>query len=247
MFNLFDQEKIILPWDFIKIPPLKEYSNGDIKLKINNPPLIRGYFVGLQYPNNDNWVLTKDGKLWMSLTPMELESHLPHVDAATGHTVIVGAGLGLILYNVLQKPEVTNVTLIENDFRIIELLHEMEFLKWPGHEKLHIIRADVFDVTKADLVLPEVDFLYVDIWETLGTEKALSDTQLIQSKFQAKKIGFWGQELEFIHWCSDMCYEPGPTASQYWMWKKATELPIIGEGEEYAELCYKAAINVSMY
>jgi len=91
-----------LPWEPLEMPPLSTFNTDNVSLELENIPLIRGYFQGMQAGIN-NWVLKKDGELWMSLTPMELESHMPHCNAATGHTVIVGAGLGLILFNVLKR------------------------------------------------------------------------------------------------------------------------------------------------
>ena len=113
--EMFEQP-VKLPWPELEVPEYSEASNGGgWKLEKKTPPMIRGYFNGLQIPKNDNWVLTKDNTFWMSLTPMETESQAPHAAAATGHTVIMGFGMGMLAYNVPKKPEVTKVTVIEID------------------------------------------------------------------------------------------------------------------------------------
>src|SRR5262249_37764379 len=101
-----------------------------------------GYFLPTtkQYPG---WMFKKNGKIWMSLTRMETESHLPHIAAATGHTVVAGLGMGFYLYNILRKPDVTKVTVLEKDSRVVRLLDKVSnWRKWNGIEKLNLVMTD---------------------------------------------------------------------------------------------------------
>src|SRR5215471_9730041 len=103
-----------------------------------------GYFRGMQWVDGTpQYVLRRGREVWMSISPMELESQALHLHAAHGDVVIAGLGMGALVYNVLQKPEVTHVTVVERDHEVVALLYEMADLKrWPGAEKLSIVIED---------------------------------------------------------------------------------------------------------
>ena len=116
-----------LPWNPVKIPDYKEGVYGDWKIKQNDLPVIRGYFNGLQKPGK-NTVLSNNGNVWMSTTPMELESMMPYIEAARGSVVIGGAGLGIYMANVLKKKRVKKVILIEKNDEVLEILDKNKLL-----------------------------------------------------------------------------------------------------------------------
>ncbi len=78
---------------------------GVWELKHQFQPVLRGYFRGLQAAA-ENYLLTRDDRVWMSLSPVEIESLAPHVPCMCGHVVIAGLGIGLALYNALLRPAV---------------------------------------------------------------------------------------------------------------------------------------------
>lgn len=175
----------------------------------------------------------------MSVTPRELEALMPHVANAEGHTVIAGLGLGIALYNVLSKPGVNRVSLLENDDSVIDWFEGQDTADWKGIEKLEIVRGDARE-TK---ILSLVDFLYVDIWNVLGAEEALEDTIAIQKNIKAGKVGYWGQELDFICWLGERGSKLPPTEQQYDAWMKSVGMPLIKE--EYHWLrAVDAATNI---
>jgi len=96
---------IALPWPPAQIP--KYHAGKCERWSMAPTPKMRmtaGYFLpAIRQPAG--WVIKHDGKnVWMSLTAMEIESHLPHLAAARGHTVIMGLGMGFALYNIALKP-----------------------------------------------------------------------------------------------------------------------------------------------
>ena len=82
--------------------------------------VLRGYFRG-QQTAAENYVLTRSDWVWMSLSPVEIESLAPHVAHIRGHVVIAGLGMGLALYNALLRPAVRRVTVVERDADVITL------------------------------------------------------------------------------------------------------------------------------
>ena len=69
-----------LPWPEIRIPPYRTGRVGAWELKRQEQPVLRGYFRGLQ-ACAENYLLVRDDRVWMSLSPVEIESLAPHVAA----------------------------------------------------------------------------------------------------------------------------------------------------------------------
>ena len=233
-----------LPWKMPEIPPgLHVGKWGDWYITEDTPPLIRGYFRGLVQPEHRNYILLKEGQTRMSLTPMELESMAPYVAAAHGHVVVVGAGMGVYLYNVLEKPEVTEVTLSEKDEVVREMLDDMGLGTDLYPDKLSVIHKDALEIQQLS---EEVDFLYVDIWELLMDGRALAETSQIWKAIQSKEVAYWGQELDLIHWLHMNGYKPPVRKAHVKKWKRSVGLPlhIMPSMELWA---MEAARNVASY
>ncbi len=235
-----------LPWPELEVPEYSEATKSDWKLEKKNFPMIRGYFKGLQAPKHDNWVLTKGGQFWMSLTPMETESQAPHAAAATGHTVIMGFGMGMLTYNVLKNPAVTKVTVIEIDPEVVELIKEVSDMdNWPGIEKMTMVYADALEWKPSE----PVDVVLADIWENLGEESLRPDLVKIYENTKPTVIAGWGMELDYISWMNDNGYSEGDeTTDTYYEYAEDIGLPLIEKGNDwYPKLAVTAAYNVTMY
>lgn len=189
-----------LPWPAVKVPSYQEGRKGRWKMDKTKGSM-PGYFTPQPKAGNV-WALKRKERgiylAWMSITAMELESQMPHIAAATGHTVVMGLGMGVYLYNIIAKPEVERVTVIERDTAVLDIFFKVtNFHDWPGAEKVNIIQADAltWKPNKGD----EVDFLYVDIWKNLADKAAEGDTKKIIANVKPAICGFWTQEFEFVH------------------------------------------------
>lgn len=212
-----------LPWHELQIPVYHPVTLDRWSLQkcVNLPQL--GYFLDRQGAG-DVYALLENGASWMSTAWDEIESQAPHVAAAKGHVVIMGAGMGVVLYNILRKTDVERVTLVERDPLVIEILRQMTDLdRWPGIGKLNIEVIDAFDYRPSQ----PVDHLYIDIWALPGDVQALSHTQYIQERVQATTVGWWTQEIEFLFWLERKGYDAAPTLEQYREWVAETGLPLI--------------------
>jgi hypothetical protein len=103
-----------LPWPAIKVPTYQTRRVGAWELRRQNQPVLRGYFRGLQ-ACTENYLLMRDNRVWISLSPVEIESLAPRVAHMRGHVVIAGLGMGLALYNALLRPAVRQITVLELD------------------------------------------------------------------------------------------------------------------------------------
>ena len=234
------QDYLTPPYPRLKIPEYRVGKHGLWVLDRRDSMLIRGYFTGWQ-PATPNYTLYKDNTIWMSLTPMELESQSHHALAAEGHTVIMGLGMGVLLYNILGREEVTQVTVIEHDRTVFELLHQIANpTSWSGWKKVKFVFADALE-WKPD---EHIDYLTVDIWPKLGDYNLRPDGQRIQANVQADKVALWGQELDFITFLAHQGYEPPPTLAQYREYIEAIGIPLIeSDNPDYPSYCMKAGNN----
>lgn len=232
------------PYPILKIPEYQEGQYGEWVLERRDKILMRGYFTFLQSVS-PNYVLRKGKTVWMSLAPMELESQAHHAIAACGHTVVMGLGMGLLLYNVIQKESVKKVTVVEHDPEIVELLHQIANPKsWTGWDKVKIVIADALEWKPNE----PVDFLSVDIWSKLGAMSLRSDGQQIQNHVQAQQVALWGQELDFINFLFEEGYEPPLTLEQYQEYIKAIEIPLIeSQNPNYPSYCLQATSQAMEY
>jgi ribosomal protein S18 acetylase RimI-like enzyme len=207
------------PWPGLCVPVYRPASLGRWALKKVKRVAQFGYFQNWQGQGDIN-ALYFDEQTWMSDARDEVDSQTPHVAAAFGHVVVMGAGMGIALYNLLTRPEVTRVTLVERDRQVIDLLRQsVELDRWGGVEKLRVEIADALDY------IPDapVEHLYADIWAAPGEPRSIPDMQQMQAHVRAAQVGWWGQELLFLDWLAGRT----PKLENYRAWAKELGLPLI--------------------
>lgn len=190
--DLFDQRP--LPWALPEIPPLRVGNYGEWRLEKGKlPPLLRGYFRGLQPCPPDNWLLRNDRCLWMSITPAELESMAPMLATASGDVVVMGLGLGVLLHAVKRHPLVSSVTLIERDPKVLDLHRHTGVL-----DDVEVVLTDALTWRPRR----EYNVVMADIWPTFGDSAIEADTKRIARNVEADRYAIWTIELAYISWCA---------------------------------------------
>ena len=101
--------------------------------------------------------------LMMSDTDMEHRTNWEVARRAHGRVLIAGLGIGLILTAILDKPEVTSVTVVEKHADVIALVGP-----YYEHPKLTIVCGDIFDWKPVKGT--QYDVIYFDIWPDLSTD-----------------------------------------------------------------------------
>jgi len=130
-----------------------------------------------------------NGHLWMSLTPMEIQSAALALHRAKGHVVSGGLGLGYFAIRAAAKPEVTMVTVFENEPVVIEWFLRM-FKNRPELPKIKIVEADMRKEFKGY----DVDFAFVDIYQDMLPSKIIKDARRFRRVNKIKRYHFWGYE-----------------------------------------------------
>ena len=224
-----------LPWPVLQIPEYREVTLGSWTLKKIAKIQQFGYFQDWQ-GEGEMFALLDGEQTWMSNAWDEVDSQAPHVAAGHGHVVVMGAGMGMALFNLLAKPDVQRVTLVEREPLVLDLLEQAAHLSaWPGIEKLEIEITDAFAYRPTRVV----DYLYVDIWADPGDPQALRHTQQIQKQVKAKIVGWWTQEIEFLRWSERKGHTLPITPEDYDQWADEIGLPMI----EQADRAYLACIS----
>lgn len=158
----------------------------------------RGYW-GEVYRLNGTTILSGPGGAgrasWMSITPSEIESQEIGLQAARGHTVVLGLGMGWLAANAALRPQVEHVTVVERDPDVRALVEDAGVfaqLPEPARAKLEIVAADALEWRPA----APVDTLQADIWERFVEPGKLASVRRMQDNIGAAEVYFWGQEME---------------------------------------------------
>jgi hypothetical protein len=174
------------PWTIFQAPGCQE--------------LVAAYFTnGARLPDK-YWVLTRKNRVWMSLTPVELQSQGYHARLASGNVLVMGLGMGAVVFNLLRNPKVSHITVCEREREVVTVLTQAA--PWfaaavkSGKVTLNICCALAFKPA-AD---QKFETLLVDIWTALGQSWAESDVVAMQKRVGAGQVGWWGQELSLVGW-----------------------------------------------
>lgn len=134
----------------------------DLRLAMWTPE--RGWHVGY-LPNYHTATLTRGLTIWMSDTPMELETNAVAMRAAHGDVLECGLGLGYFSYNVARSPAVKKLDILEYNRDLETLVYEKV-----KNEKTSIqFVNDARDWLQANADLPRkqrklYDLIHIDIW-----------------------------------------------------------------------------------
>ena len=248
--------EVIYPWPPVAVPPYNVGRYGRWEVRKTPPHVTTAYYLP-QDKNPPGYALYRmergrfGNKPWMSFTQMELQSHMPHVAVAYGHTVVAGLGMGMYLFNICQKKNVEKITVIERDQDVIDLFMAVAKPQdWVGWEKVRFVVHDALSInTSPDLeAIIGADYLYVDIWERLFEARALDDMKSIYLALKPDCCSYWGMEGDFGEWCvKNFIKMDREGADAAWtQWVKATGIRLIGVEWEHMGSLAMAAYLVSV-
>lgn len=119
-----------------------------------------GYFTErFRYP-----AVLQKGRLWMAITPNEVETMKADMAAARGNVLVLGLGLGYYAFMTARMAQVDKVTVVEMDEDVIRLFEEEILPQFPHREKIRVIRDDAFSYVEKEAAGENYDFVYADIW-----------------------------------------------------------------------------------
>lgn len=145
-------------------------------------------------------MLKRGGTVVMSNTPDEIRDFKFFTSKAEGSILINGLGLGCVVKVLLDKPQVTKITVIEKSEDVIKLV-----APYFNDERLVIINADSFDYRppKGE----KYNYVWHDIWDTIS-ESNLPEMAKLHRKY-AKKTEWqdsWAKRICQAHARSNRRY-----------------------------------------
>jgi len=135
--------------------------------------------------------LLRRGRCIMSNTPDEINDFMRFVRVASGSILVNGLGLGVLLKALLNKPDVTEVTVIEKSEDVVKLVAPT-YLK---DSRVTIIHADAFEYNPPKG--KRYDAVWHDIWDGICTDN-LEGMKKLHRKY--------GRKARFqASWARDLC------------------------------------------
>ena len=172
-----EQESLDPYYQNIKIPEIargeftlgySEFQAGEYDMS-DGPSLEDGAY-GHYIPKIGIWnsafrfpIVMQNKTPWMTVTPNEKNTMHKHIEAAHGHVLTLGLGLGYFAYMAHRKPDVTAVTIIEIDPDIIALFEAHILPQFDHPEKIKIVQADAIAYIQ-NLADGVFDTCFADIW-----------------------------------------------------------------------------------
>lgn len=112
-------------------------------------------------------VLEND-RIWMTITPNEIETMREPIDQAFGHVLTFGLGLGYYAYMVSEKENVESVTIVDLNKDVIELFQAHVLPQFKHAPKINVIQADAFEFAQEHLSKEKYDFVFTDLWHDVS-------------------------------------------------------------------------------
>lgn len=149
--------------------------------------------MGRWTPPGEYTGLYRRGAIIMSDTPDELRDLRPILKHARGKVLIGGLGLGIVVGLLLEKEGVKEITVVEIDQDVIDLvgLHYLAIATWRGIS-LKIVCADFFSWVPPRGIC--YDAVWLDIWSDICADNVSEMEKLIERFRQYSSwIGAWCQ------------------------------------------------------
>lgn len=153
----------------------------------------------------DGYLYTKEGvingpipeligreKVWMRISPKEIEGSYQAIKWARGKVGVVGLGLGYVVQEMAKKDDVKEIIVYEISQEVIEL-YKMNFKE---NKKIKIIQGDAFKAKGESF-----DFFFVDIYEYKLSLKVVEDYIAFRKLHNIEEYTFFGLE-HFLLSCS---------------------------------------------
>ncbi|SDE98388.1 hypothetical protein SAMN04488542_104115 [Fontibacillus panacisegetis] len=164
----------------IKIPTIKI---GNSELKYENYKPFEGFVCndifqteeGRQIPQVGFFdtefmfpAILENDRIWMTITPNEIETMKEAVDQAFGSVLTYGLGLGYYTYMVSEKDNVESVTVVEMNEDVIHLFKKNVLPQFRNAHKINIIQADAFEYAGQHMTQGNYDFVFTDLWHDVS-------------------------------------------------------------------------------
>ena len=157
---------------------------------------LNGYLYEDQPSKKMNIPIFREGKVvWMSLAPMEIQSHWAPIEYCKRKNVrkvgVGGLGLGYFIWKLMKLKNLKEIHVYEINKDVIAAF-EMRFPKY-DRKKIIIHQKSALAIKGESF-----DFFYNDIYARLLQKGVFADMAKLTSKNKIKQYHFWGMELAML-------------------------------------------------
>lgn len=191
--NVFNDEYVKEEISFMALPDTGAEISG-VKVTYRNLPTGSGNpdYLSIQFRVDELPipVYTMDKQLWMSLTPMEVQSAAVAIQRAGGDVACGGLGMGYAPLRMAESDDVDRVTVYEQEARCMELFRQLH----GGREtfgKFHFVEGNI----RETFVGKSHDFVFMDIYPSLASDDIAGDIAYFIEHNDIGEYRYWGQEL----------------------------------------------------
>lgn len=175
-------------------PEELEHIGDGSRVDIRSKPLVGRVddYLNVQFRIDSSMVVPMffiDGEIWMSLTPMEIQSAALALYIAEGQVATGGLGMGYFALRAAAKAQVDHVTVFEQDPNVVEVFRQLHSHR-PEYEKISIVPGDVRETMKNK----SFDFVFMDIYQSMLGESCIPDIELFMDNNDIQQYWFWGVE-----------------------------------------------------
>jgi len=178
-------------WEFrwVKYQPYEAFLCDDIALlpDYREIPAVGSFDREVAYP-----MVLQNEQEWMAVKPSEIATMQTALNKVSGEVFTFGLGLGYFTYMASQKPEVSSITVVEQDAQVINLFNQYLLSQFPEKQKVKIIQTDAVDFLQHDFYKCKCDYLFVDLWHDV------SDGLSMYLKVKAQEKQF--PNVKFLYW-----------------------------------------------
>lgn len=179
---------------------LKTYSKNGVEVRTKT---LRGRAD--EYLNKRFWKGELDvptflinGALWMSLTPLEIQSMILPIGRAWGYVGTGGLGMGYFALKCAEKHEVSEVKVWETNEYVIEFFNTC-FSHRKGFEKIKIFHGDAREIRNQ-----QFSYFFMDIYfNQLGNETIEDLDNFWRHQNDAGTYEFWCQDWALFSYFFD--------------------------------------------
>ena len=133
----------------------------------------------------------QNNRLWMSISPNEINTMKKDIEDAFGTVSTLGLGMGYYAYMVALKEEVKKVKIVEKDKEVIELFkkHILPLFPKEVSSKIEIINEDAYEYLNH---LQGIDYVFVDIYHDVSDGIiAYNRISQIEKKYPNTIFRYW--------------------------------------------------------
>lgn len=148
-------------------------------------PQLGWFATPVPYP-----ALKEQGRIWMTVTPNEINTIRPCAEASAGKVLCYGLGMGYYVFHALRNEAVTSVIVVEQSRDVIDLFREALLPMFPRRDDVQIVQGDAFTYAREEAPRQAFDTVFTDLWHDVSDGLPMY-RRMKQLEVQGSRYLYW--------------------------------------------------------